>query len=217
MNALLRIAALSALVAGVAGCNSLTATSLETMKLAIKGPAPQISAARIDAIDSPTLLAEFGVAQALFTSHTDAVGQVQWLGRTEVLVTHHGRLVKTAGLPADFISPLLADDPFANGLHLVQDGQRIHRIVDYPSRYQTGLEQQATYKRGPMEDVEIRGQTLRLQRIDERIWMPELKYRAVNRYWVDNQSGFVHKSAQHVAPQLPVIYLTVLQSHGGRP
>src|SRR5690606_10828961 len=108
----LRRVALGVAVIGLAGCNSLSGDALDTMRLAISGPESVISVERVNAVDAPVLLVEFGVAEAMLVSSGPATGVAEWHGLTEMLLTHHGRLTQTAGLPADLIAPLVDNDPF---------------------------------------------------------------------------------------------------------
>ena len=217
MKRRMRIAAVSLLAAGLTGCSGLQKSSLETLNLAISGVEPTITAAMINARRGPALLVRFGQADALMVAHSVQGDYVQWRGLGEHLVTDHGRLVSSAGLPTDIVIPLLADDPFVAGLHRVPDGLEINREFDYPARYQTGLTQTARYQRGELEPVEIMGQVHQLQRIDEHIVIPALGFQAQNRYWVEPQSGLILDSVQYLAPELPPLRLTLVRPYGRQP
>lgn len=217
MRILKRMAAVGLLAAGLAGCTAMDNTSFETLGLAIGGLEPSISMADVNSVRGPALLVEFGQADALMVLGGLQGGYVRWTGITEHLTTDHGRLVQSAGLPTDIIAPLLVDDPFITGLHRLADGLEVSRQVDYPALYQTGLVQTARYQRGPLESLEIMGQKRELQRIDERVEIPVLGYRALNRYWVDPDDGMVYRSVQHVAPNLPPLRLTLLKPYGAQP
>ena len=203
--------ALGMAVIGLAGCNSLSGDALDTLRLAVVGPESEISVARVNAVDAPALLVNFGIAEALLVSPGQASGLAEWHGLTEMLLTDHGRLVQTAGLPTDLIAPLLADDPFRSGLHGVANGLEVTRLVDYPARHQTGLRQHARYKRGKLESITFMGSDHELLRIDENIRMPELGFKARNQYWVEPDTGLVLFSVQHIAPDLPPLQLTLVK------
>ncbi|MEJ6655456.1 MAG: YjbF family lipoprotein [Pseudomonas sp.] len=217
MKTLLRTVVLGLAMAGVTGCNSLSGDALQTMKLAISGPESPVTVERVNAVKGPVLSARLGVAEAMLVSSGPATGVVEWYGVTEMLLTQHGRVTQTAGLPFDLIAPLMADDPFNSGLLNVADGFEITRQVDYPAQFQTGLRQHARYKRGPVEAVEYMGQRHMLQRIDEHIRMPELDFKATNHYWLEPDTGLVRRSTQYIAPDLPSLHLTLLKTAGGQP
>lgn len=217
MKTILPAVVLGMTLVGVTGCNSLTGDALQTMRLAITGPESPITVERVNAIDAPVLLAQLGVAEAMMVSSGNATGVVEWHGVTEMVLTHHGRVTQTAGMPSDIIVPLAAADPFAAGLHTVADGLEVTRLVDYPALYRTGLHQHARYKRGRLEKVEFMGASHQLLRIDEAIHMPELGLKATNHYWVEPDTGLVRRSTQYLAPDLPPLHLTLVKTAGGQP
>lgn len=209
---LLRMAMFSLIMASMAGCNSFSGDAFDTIKLAISGPESSISADRVHAIDAPVLVVEMGVAEALMVSNGSAYGLVEWHGVSEMLLSHHGRIVQTAGFSDDMIAPLIANDPFISGLHNVTDGQQLTRLVDYPALYHTGLQQHARYSVGKVQSIEFMGSSHQLLRIDESIHMPELSFRAINQYWVEPDNGHVRYSVQHIAPDLPPLRLTLVKT-----
>ncbi len=217
MKTILPAVVLGMAMAGLAGCNSLTGDALQTMRLAVTGPASPITVERVRSVNAPVLLAQLGVAEAMLVSSGQATGLVEWHGVTEMLLTHHGRITQTAGMPADIIAPLVTADPFAAGLHTVADGFEVTRLVDYPALHRTGLRQHARYKRGRMEKVEFMGESHQLLRIDEVIRMPELGFKATNHYWVEPNTGLVRRSTQYIAPDLPPLHLTLAKIAGGQP
>jgi len=217
MKPILQMALLGMVMAGTSACNSFSGDALNTMRLAISGPESVVTVDKVNTLSGPALAARLGAAEAMLVSTGTGTGIVEWYGNTEMLLTQHGRVIKTAGLPADFIAPLAANDPFQTGLLSVADGTEVVRIVDYPARYQTGLRQHARYKRGRMETIEYMGKSQELQRVEEYIHMPELGFKATNRYWVEPDTGLVRRSIQHVAPDLPPLQLTLLKTAGGQP
>ncbi|WP_285275092.1 YjbF family lipoprotein [Halopseudomonas bauzanensis] len=217
MKTFLRTVVLGMAMAGVTGCNSLSGDALETMKLAISGPESPVTIEKVNAVNGSALSVRFGAAEAMLVSNSSGTGLVEWYGNTEMLLTQHGRVTQTAGLPSDFTAQLVTGDPFNSGLLNVADGTEVVRLVDYPAQYLTGLRQHAWYKRGPVEAVEYMGQRHQLQRVDEHIRMPELGFKATNHYWLEPDTGLVRRSVQHFAPDLPPLQLTLLKTTGGQP
>lgn len=215
MKTFIQRVTLGVAIIGLAGCNSLSRDAVETMRLAISGPESVISVDRVNAVDAPVLLAELDGAEALLVAPGAATGRAEWHGLTEMLLTHHGRLVQSAGLPVDVIAPLVANDPFLTGLNRVTTGTEVTRLVDYPAQYRTGLRQHARYRVGRMESITYMGARHQLLRIDEMINMPELGFRATNRYWVEPDTGLVRHSVQHLAPDMPPLVLTLAKTEGG--
>ena len=213
MKTFLYRVALGMAIAGLAGCNSLTGDAFDTLKIAYSGPEPAVKVEHVQAVDQPVLIAEFGVADAMLVSQGQSTGLVEWYGITEMFLTHGGRIVQTAGLPVDPIVPLVADDPFLLGLHTITDGMEVERLVDYPALYQTGLRQQAQYQRRKVESITFMGSSHQLLRVDEQIQMPELGFKATNKYWVEPDTGLVRYSEQHIAPDMPPLRLTLVKTH----
>ena len=213
MKTFLHGVALGMAVIGLAGCNSLTGDAVDTLRIAVTGPEPVATVERVNAVDAPVLLAELGVAEAMLVSPAQqATGVVEWHGVTEMLLTHEGRVTQSAGLSADVIAPLLPDDPLVVGLHTLADGHAVTRLVDYPALYQTGLRQQAQYQRRKVESITFMGAKHDLLRVDEKIHMPELGFKATNKYWVEPDTGLVRYSEQYLAPDMPPLRLTLVKT-----
>lgn len=198
------------------GCNSLTTTSVETLKVALRGPAPVVTASYVESLGKPVLVANLNQSEALLVVAADNDGLTEWHGLAQALVTHNGRVVQSAGLPAggDIAAPLLADDPFINDLRKLLAGHQVTRLVDLPKRYLTAVPQHARYTPGAMESVDMLGTSRSLLRIDEAISMPTLDFKATNTYWIDPETGKVLASTQHLAPQLPVMRLLEIRQPG---
>ena len=193
MNNLPYAGALCVIALVLAGCNSSTSTAYRTLSLAISGPESSISAEQVNRLGRPNRAGTWA----------------EWHGPQQMLVTRNGRLVQTAGIPdkGDVLAPLLPDDPFLGDLRSL-NGQEITRNIDMPARFLTNIPQHARYRTGPMEMIEIMGVERELQRVDEAITMPSIGFSTINYYWVDPATGTVLASAQHLADDLPVLYLT---------
>lgn len=209
---LIRAGALCVVCGWLAACNSASVDSYQTLKLAVAGPPPLVTAGYVRALERPALLARLGQSEALLVMGSANGGFVEWQGLSQALVTHHGRLVQSAGLPdqADIIAPLATDDPFRGDLRALQDGLEITRQFDLPGRFLTGIPQHARYTTGPVQQRLIMGEQRMLQRIDEAVSVPALNFRTTNHYWIDPASGRVLISRQQLAPDLPVLELTEL-------
>jgi len=211
VNPLMRKGLLALAVACLPACNSTTATSIETLNLAIRGKANEISLEQIRSVEADSLLILADGAEGLYVAPDRSGERVNWYGITEQVQTDHGRLTQLLGVKSDVLIPLAPNDPFIAGLMQVVDGTQTTRLVDYPLAYQTGLEQHATYERGPLERIEIVGTLYNLQRIDEHIWMPQINFKATNYYWLDPATGRVRRSVQYLSPDLPAMDITLVR------
>lgn len=218
MNILLRSGACCLAGLMLAGCNSMTATSYDTLRLAISGPESVITTDVVNNLGRPSLIARMAQSEALLVRASQYQLISEWQGREQALVTQNGRLIQTAGVPenGDLIAPLLPNDPFLGDLREA-DGVEVTRLVDMPDRYLTGVPQQARYKVRKLETIEVMGEERQLQRIDERIRMPALGISETNLYWVDPDNGRVIASRQFLVPELPPLFLTEVTPAGGQP
>lgn len=199
---------LAALV--LAGCNSSTSTAYRTISLAISGPESSITADQVNRLGRPGLLATFGLSETLLVQAGRSGSFAEWHGPQQMLVTHNGRLVQSAGIPenGDILAPLLPDDPFLGDLRALAEDLEVTRSIDMPARFLTNIPQHARYRSGPMETINIMGVERELQRVDEAISMPSIDFSTTNYYWIDPANGAVLASAQQLAADLPVLYFT---------
>lgn len=215
MNNLSRLGAccLAALV--LPGCGSLMNDSFDTIKLAITGPEPLVTTEYVNNLGHPGLVVRLVQSEALLVRAATYGDVAEWHGLEQMLVTQNGRVIQGAGLPdaSDLIAPLAADDPFNGDLRAIGP-QEVVRLVDYPKRFMTGVPQIATYELGRLETVEVMGQALQLQRLNEYISMPAIDFATTNAYWFDPATGKVITSNQQLAPGLPPMGLTEVRPAG---
>ena len=218
MNNLLRSAA--GCLAGIllAGCNSMTSASYNTLKLAISGPESVMTTDTINQLGLPALIARMGLSEALLVRASQYQQTSEWHGAEQGLVTRNGRLIQTAGLPekADLLAPLLPNDPFLGDLRET-DGTTVTRMIDMPDRYLTGVPQRATYQVGKLESITIMGIDRPLLRVEEAIRTPALGLSETNIFWVDPDNGQVVASKQYLVPELPPLFLTEVYPAGAQP
>jgi hypothetical protein len=189
--------------------------SYETIKLAISGPEPLVTAEYVNSLGRPGLVVRLAQSEALLVRAAENRGIAEWHGLEQMLVTHNGRVVQGAGLPdaSDLIAPLAPNDPFSSDLRQA-DRAEVVRLVDFPDRFLTGIPQISTYELGSLEGVEVMGVELQLQRLDENISMPDIGFTATNIYWFEPATGRVVASRQHVAPGLPPMRLIEVRPAG---
>ncbi|WP_150278572.1 YjbF family lipoprotein [Halopseudomonas salina] len=189
--------------------------SYESIKLAVSGPEPLVTAEYVNTLDRPGLVVQLVQSEALLIRAAESQGTAEWHGLEQMLVTQNGRVIQAAGLPdgSDVLAPMMAADPFRGDLRTI--GQvEVVRTVDYPDRFLTGIPQIASYELGPEEAIQVMGREIQLQRLDENISMPALDFTATNYYWFDPATGKVIASVQHVAPGLPPMRLTEVRPAG---
>ncbi|MEH6499689.1 MAG: YjbF family lipoprotein [Pseudoalteromonas distincta] len=210
MNNLLRMGALTLICSSAVGCNSMTANAYDTLRIAVQGPESQVSTGTINRLGQPALVVQLGQSEALMVQASASSSRAEWHGSHQMMVTRQGRVVQTAGMPeaSDVIAPLLEDDPFLGDLRALAERTEVTRLVDMPKLYLSALPQHARYTRGPVQEREIMGELITLQRIDERISIPAISFSATNQYWVDPATGAVLASVQHISPELAPLVIT---------
>lgn len=195
----------SPLLLSLHGCSELSRSSVNAMRLAVKGqPQVQPSAAEVAAKPYFQLQASSAEGSAvLILGNVDGKRQA-WYGNHHVVVfLEHGRVVQTTGLGQNLDGVQLpADDPFVRGLQTLSTSVTYHMDQDWSPGYRYGVPVEATLTPAGHEQISILGQAHDVLRVDEQLSVPSLHYRATNHYWVDPHDGFIWKSEQQVAPGL---------------
>lgn len=139
---------------------------------------------------------------------------LHWLSADHVaLVTNGGRLVKTAGFPADLKATFTynSDPVLTGGLHKVVNGYRLMRAVDMQPEDRHSVRIDSIFRTDGRESIKIMGTTLDTVRVTERAAADAIDWKFENTYWVDPKSGFVWKSIQHFVPELPPAVIEVFR------
>lgn len=197
--------ALPLLLLGLHGCNDLTRSSVDAMKLALHGkPKVRPSAADVAAKPYYQLQATSPEGSAvLILGNLDGQRQAWYGAHGAVIFIERGRVVQTAGLSQNLDGlQLPADDPFARGLQTLTAPVSYRLGKDWSPGYRYGVPVDATLTPIGREQISILGTGHDVLRVDEQLSVPSLHYRATNHYWVDPRDGFIWKSEQQVAPGL---------------
>lgn len=140
-------------------------------------------------------------------------GQQKWVTQDQaMLVTQHGRLVKTLGLPDNLLSVSnLQQDPLADSLHISNDAGWT-RIVQWTEQGKVrGATVRSTFQRGTDEVLTVAG-----NRIPCRVWHEQVSIDSSNRewentFWIDNSSGDVVQAHQMLAADAFPVDITILK------
>ncbi|MCW8328221.1 YjbF family lipoprotein [Photobacterium sp. SDRW27] len=218
------------------GCSQKFNDVNDTMKLAILGDAdaelnadditslPYASIyARID--DGPQAfmvlaLAEpspaFGKKPTNPKSIQPTVTQLKWLSSDSgMLVTEHGRLVKTLNLPQGNLieTESIQPDPLQLGLHLSTTPLTWQRQIDWQPGYHYGYTLTSTFTRQDDAVVMINQHPVEVIYVTETVMVNDLDINYQNEFWLDPKTGKVLKSRQKIAPGLPSIDITLLKPY----
>ena len=142
-----------------------------------------------------------------------------WYGHSgEAVFMDNGLVVRTFGLRQNLDDTHWpSGNPFARGLQTLGSGFEGERIVDWSPGYRYGIAEHVHIVPAGMEDVDILGTVHHLQRIDEHVSVPEVRFVAENHYWVDPADGFVWKSHQVIAPGMPLDFVELRPYRGANP
>ncbi|MCG8691605.1 MAG: YjbF family lipoprotein [Minwuiales bacterium] len=136
-------------------------------------------------------------------------------GGGEALITRHGRLVKTVGLPENFRQTLNREsDPLAGPTHDVKDGTHFVRDVDFDGEDRFILPIESTFERVGPQLINILDVELETVLVRERNVAQTMNWSFENLYWVDAFDGYVWKSSQHVSRNFPPIEIEILKPPG---
>jgi len=220
----LRIVFLSSLIGlaglALAGCgeNPMFRNIVDVAKIVTSGvPDPPIDRQEIANLPYATIAAKLGKGQkAILVLSTDQEGDLSWVaGDGGVLVTREGRLVKTAGFEENLRQTVIeADDPLASGKTDI-DGMTLNRTVDLMVKQSyVPIPVTSTFKVMGPEKIEIAGLQFDTVLVKEHNVSQTINWSYDNLYWMDPYDGFVWKSRQYFARDLPAVEIEVLKPAG---
>ena len=129
-----------------------------------------------------------------------------------VMVTRHGRLVRTAGLPFNLKGTrLLGDEPLTTMGRRREGVPPYKREIDLapPNRY--GVIIDATVEELGPETIEISELSFETVAYRESCRARDMDWKFTNFYWVSPSNGLLWKSLQHAHPEIPAIELQLLK------
>ena len=136
---------------------------------------------------------------------------LHWIStEREVLVTRHGRLVKTYGLPDDSRETrFMTYDPVGKPIAAAAPETACLRTIDLEPRHVDGIVIRSRFENAGRETLTILDATLPTEMWIESNIAPDLDWSFTNRFWVDEKSGYVWKSLQYLSPRLPPLEIIV--------
>ncbi len=187
----------------------------QTVMMAIEGPEDvTVTPQQIDNLPYASLYARINDGQRIFVVlGYNENGQQKWVTRDQsMLVTAHGRLIKTLGLPDNLTDASnLQQDPLAKGLHL-SNGDSWTRIVQWTvqGNVHSGT-LSSTFTRGDDEVLDIAGNRIACRVWHEQLHIDSLDREWQNTFWIDNSSGQVVQSRQMLAADAFPVDITILK------
>ena len=154
--------------------------------------------------------------QGILVLATDSGGDLLWTSAAHmVIVTRDGRIVRTAGLGRD-LSNLTSRDQ--SGLPPVAAAVRAPfsstRLEDFPDLGLYGVRVSCRTTLAGPQSVKILGQTIATLRVDESCNSRNPDWSFTDSFWLDQGSGFVWRSRQHVHPKGSLVEIEIFRPPG---
>lgn len=201
----------------LAGCARHVTLLGETAKLALLGqPDVQLPTQKIEQLPYASAYLKVGKApQAFVVLAASEQGQQKWVTADKnMIVTDHGRIVKTIGFGEDIVSvDNLKSDPLALGLLNSATSEQWQTKVVWAQVFRAGYALVSHFEYKGMEQVTILETSRSLARFDEMVSVSALNQSYTNSYWVDPKSKMVIKSLQYMGPGLAQVQFTILKPY----
>lgn len=131
-----------------------------------------------------------------------------------VLVTRHGRLIRTVGFRENLTKTNFIDSDFFEGEKIAPSQKTITktRIVDLSPGNRYGITVEARIEQGVDEKVQIGSHSYDTTIISEHCFAPTLQWKYTSTYWQDH-TGRIWRSIQHFAPEAPPLIIEVTKPY----
>lgn len=130
----------------------------------------------------------------------------------EVLITHYGRIIRSYGLKHNIWGLRASqNDVFKAGLHTIQKPLQQTFTLDLDRKAKQNLRAIATYSLVKHESITIYDINYDTVKISEKVYIKDINWYYENFYWVDQKTGFIWQSIQHLHPKLDPIEINVLK------
>ena len=143
-----------------------------------------------------------GGNQMMLVLATDSTGELLWTGPTHaVIVTRDGRIVRTVGLGHDLAALTTREGASPPPNAAVQGPFSTTRLEDFPELGLYGTRVSCRAHLVGRQTVNILGQGVVTNRVDEACRSEKPEWSFVDSYWVDPDNGQVWRSRQHIHPK----------------
>jgi len=133
-----------------------------------------------------------------------------WVSADNIyIVTKWGRIIRAQGLTNN-LTDIYSSEPSFKEILQSSDltGENFRYVsLDNPEAFDIRIK--VSYRKIGPEGVSILDRTRQLILIEEKIENAYIKWRHTNKYWVDQETGFVMQSFQVIAPNLPPILIQI--------
>lgn len=220
-RATLPLVGLLAAAALLAGCTSVSRSTVDTMRLYWHGT-PRLTPTAEQVNAKPYFqmhVTSKGADAILILGNVDGVREYWYGPAGTALVLENGRVVQTIGLAENLDGSRIqgATNPLAHGLQAMSAATTYDRVDDWSPGYRYGVPVHASLKTTGEASIDILGTSHAVMLVTEEVSSPVGDYHATNRYWVDPTDGFVWKSQQQVMPGVTMTLTQLRPYRGARP
>jgi Group 4 capsule polysaccharide lipoprotein gfcB, YjbF len=143
-----------------------------------------------------------GGNQMLLVLATDSGGELLWTGPSHaVIVTRDGRIVRTVGLGRDLAGLTMRNAFAPSPSAAIQAPFSTTRLEDFPELGIYGAMVSCRAHLAGRQKIDILGQPVATNRVDEACQSQKPAWSFVDSYWVDPDNGLVWRSRQHIHPK----------------
>jgi hypothetical protein len=211
VNFLLRGGVAGATLLLLASCSSADsgntnyAQFYQMMKQGLSASFGRVRVTRDQAASIPYATVGFsldGGNQQLLVLATDSGGEQLWTGPSHtVIVTRDGRIVRTIGLGHDLAGLTTRNAAAPPPSAAVRGPFSTTRQEDFPELGLYGALVSCRAHLAGQQKIDILGQPLTTNRVDETCQSQRPEWSFVDSYWVDPNNGMVWRSRQHIHPK----------------
>ncbi len=141
--------------------------------------------------------------------------ELHWISADRgVLVTRHGRLIKTVGFTENLLKTDFSGDDYFASLS-ISDWEKktsYRRIIDLSPGNRYGITIESTLELAGSETIQIGSHSYETTRLREHNVAQSLGWQYTNTYWLDAQ-GKIWRSEQTFAPGMPPLTIEVTKPY----
>ena len=201
----------------VTGCaeKPVIIDAFNSLKSSIVGfPSAPIDRAIINSIPYATISAKIGISgRNILVLAKKERDNLHWTSSDRVvIVTRHGRVVKTAGLPENIKDThLYTPDPLNRALHVLDGPRALSRTIDIDLNHRYAIPITSVFEEIGLREITISDLKIKTRLYIERNTAHTLNWSFNNFFWIDEFDGYVWKSRQRIAQTFDSIEIETLK------
>ena len=132
-----------------------------------------------------------------------------WVSSDNIFITTRGgRIVRAQGLNNNLVDFFSSEPSFKE---LLRDDYLLEqaRYISLDDPEVVNLKLRISYKKVSTEKITILNQQRDLILIEEKIENSYIRWNHTNKYWLDEETGFVWQTLQEIAPNIPPIHIQI--------